>query len=244
MRTRRKILAVMALSGAVAGIGGASQDGDFRHTLDPRGLTTAGYGYAGIVIAALAGTTRSRSAWSRSCSVGFRTPATRCRAADFPSGLVGVMQGADSLLRARGRAACPLSDSLRAPPARRGGNRVILAAGGVNNSVLVVVLASAVIYGTPLLFRRTRRAPHRALRRAQPRRRGDDARRRGDGFLGRPAHRVAVTRDSRGGDRRRCDGGDPRVPRDHAASEPDRLRLGPDDLRRGRRSSRRISATT
>src|SRR5206468_12870485 len=54
MRTRRKILAVMALSGAVAGIGGASQDGDFRHSLDPRGLTAAGYGYAGIVIAALA----------------------------------------------------------------------------------------------------------------------------------------------------------------------------------------------
>ena len=31
MRTRRKILAVMCLSGAIAGIGGASQDGDFRH---------------------------------------------------------------------------------------------------------------------------------------------------------------------------------------------------------------------
>ena len=42
MRTRRKILAVMALSGAIAGIGGASQDGDFRHLLDPRGLTPAG----------------------------------------------------------------------------------------------------------------------------------------------------------------------------------------------------------
>src|SRR5262249_47001861 len=54
MRTRRKILAVMAVSGALAGIGGASQDGDFRHQLDPRGLEAAGYGYAGIVIAALA----------------------------------------------------------------------------------------------------------------------------------------------------------------------------------------------
>ncbi|MES1247205.1 MAG: ABC transporter permease [Actinomycetota bacterium] len=54
MRTRRTILLVMALSGAIAGVGGASQDGDFRHVLDPRGLTQAGYGYAGIVIAALA----------------------------------------------------------------------------------------------------------------------------------------------------------------------------------------------
>ena len=39
MRTRRKILAVMCLSGAIAGIGGASQDGDFRHQLDPRRAT-------------------------------------------------------------------------------------------------------------------------------------------------------------------------------------------------------------
>ena len=34
MRTRRKIVAVLCLSGAIAGIGGASQDGDFRHVLD------------------------------------------------------------------------------------------------------------------------------------------------------------------------------------------------------------------
>ncbi len=54
MRTRRKVLSVMGLSGAIAGIGGASQMGDFRHQLDPRGLDQAGYGYAGIVIAALA----------------------------------------------------------------------------------------------------------------------------------------------------------------------------------------------
>src|SRR5437588_6984804 len=56
MRTRRKILAVMAISGALAGLGGASQDGDFLHTLDadPNGLQRQYYGYAGIVVAALA----------------------------------------------------------------------------------------------------------------------------------------------------------------------------------------------
>ena len=54
MRTRRKILAVMCLSGAIAGIGGASQDGDFRHQVDPRRLRQASYGYTGIVVAALA----------------------------------------------------------------------------------------------------------------------------------------------------------------------------------------------
>ena len=56
MRTRRKILAVMGLSGALAGLGGASQVGDFAHTLDasPQGLQGAAYGYTGIVVAALA----------------------------------------------------------------------------------------------------------------------------------------------------------------------------------------------
>ena len=44
MRTRRKILAVMALSGAIAGIGGASQIGDFTHTLDGSPTGSAGGG--------------------------------------------------------------------------------------------------------------------------------------------------------------------------------------------------------
>ena len=56
VRIRRKILAVMAISGAIAGLGGASQVGDFAHGLDgdPNGLQKLGYGYTGIVIAALA----------------------------------------------------------------------------------------------------------------------------------------------------------------------------------------------
>ena len=54
MRTRRKIGVMLCLSGAVAGIGGDSQMGDFRHTLDARGLQQAYYGYTGIVVAALA----------------------------------------------------------------------------------------------------------------------------------------------------------------------------------------------
>jgi simple sugar transport system permease protein len=93
MRTRRKILAVMALSGAIAGIGGASQDGDIRHTLDPRGLSGAGYGYTGIVIAALA-----RYNPFAVCLLAFLIGALQnagytLQGVDFPSGLVGVMQG-------------------------------------------------------------------------------------------------------------------------------------------------------
>ena len=93
MRTRRKILAVMALSGAIAGIGGASQDGDFRHTLDPRGLTSAGYGYAGIVIAALARYNPFAVCLVAFLLGGLQNAGYTLQGVDFPSGLVGVMQG-------------------------------------------------------------------------------------------------------------------------------------------------------
>jgi ABC-type uncharacterized transport system permease subunit len=93
MRTRRKILAVMALSGAIAGIGGASQDGDFRHTLDPRGLTVAGYGYAGIVIAALARYNPFAVCLVAFLLGGLQNAGYTLQGVDFPSGLVGVMQG-------------------------------------------------------------------------------------------------------------------------------------------------------
>lgn len=93
MRTRRKILAVMALSGAVAGIGGASQDGDFRHTLDPRGLLQSGYGYAGIVIAALGRYNPFAVCVIAFLLGGLQNAGYALQGADFPSGLVGVMQG-------------------------------------------------------------------------------------------------------------------------------------------------------
>jgi simple sugar transport system permease protein len=53
IRTRWMLVVVMLLSGALAGIGGASQVG-FSHLLDPAGLEQAQYGYTGIVAAALA----------------------------------------------------------------------------------------------------------------------------------------------------------------------------------------------
>jgi len=93
MRTRRKILAVMALSGAIAGIGGASQDGDIRHTLDPRGLTAANYGYSGIVIAALARYNPFAVCIVAFLLGGLQNAGFTLQGADFPSGLVGVMQG-------------------------------------------------------------------------------------------------------------------------------------------------------
>jgi general nucleoside transport system permease protein len=93
MRTCRKILVVMALSGAIAGIGGASQDGDIRHSLDPRGLTAAGYGYAGIVIAALARYNPFAVCLVAFLLGGLQNAGYTLQGVDFPSGLVGVMQG-------------------------------------------------------------------------------------------------------------------------------------------------------
>jgi simple sugar transport system permease protein len=93
MRTRRAIFAVMALSGAVAGIGGASNIGDSRHVLDPRGLNQAGYGYAGIVVAALARLNPVAVVVTSMVMGGLANAGRALQGPDFPSGLVGTLQG-------------------------------------------------------------------------------------------------------------------------------------------------------
>ena len=93
MRTRRKIVAVLCLSGAIAGIGGASQVGDFRHVLDARGLQQANYGYTGIVVAALARYNPFAVIVVAFLLGGLENAGYTLQGADFPSGLVGMMQG-------------------------------------------------------------------------------------------------------------------------------------------------------
>ena len=93
MRTRRKVVAIMCLSGGIAGIGGASQMGDFRHVLDARGLQQANYGYTGIVVAALARYNPFAVVLVAFLLGGLENAGYTLQSADFPSGLVGVMQG-------------------------------------------------------------------------------------------------------------------------------------------------------
>ncbi len=93
MRTRRKIVAVMGLSGALAGLGGASEVGDFRHVLDPRGLQEAGFGYAGIVVAALARLNPFAVVLVAVLLGGLSNAGFSLQGPDFPSGLVGTLQG-------------------------------------------------------------------------------------------------------------------------------------------------------
>ena len=93
MRLRRKILAVMCISGAMAGLGGASYEGDFAYQIDPTGLQSSYFGYTGIVVGALA--------WYNPLAVvpvgfllgGLQNAGYTLQGADFPSGLVGVMYG-------------------------------------------------------------------------------------------------------------------------------------------------------
>jgi ABC-type uncharacterized transport system permease subunit len=93
MRTRRTIVAVMALSGAIAGLGGASQIGDFSHQLDPRGLVQSYYGYTGIVVAALARYNPFAVVLVAFLLGGLYNAGYALQGPDFPSGLFGVMQG-------------------------------------------------------------------------------------------------------------------------------------------------------
>lgn len=93
MRTRRKILAVMAVSGGIAGLGGASQIGDFTYTLDPTGLQGAAFGYTGIVVAALARYNPFAACLVAVLLGGLQNAGFTLQGVDFPSGLVGVLQG-------------------------------------------------------------------------------------------------------------------------------------------------------
>ena len=93
MRLRRKIVAVMCLSGAIAGLGGASFEGDFAHQLDPTGLQASYYGYTGIVVAALARYNPLAVLPVGFLFGGLLNAGFTLQGADFPSGLVGVMQG-------------------------------------------------------------------------------------------------------------------------------------------------------
>lgn len=93
MNTARVTFVLMAISGAVAGIGGASDVGDTRHVLDPKALGQAGYGYAGIVVAALARLNPIAVVFTALLMGGLNNAGRALQGADFPAGLVGTLQG-------------------------------------------------------------------------------------------------------------------------------------------------------
>ena len=93
MRTKATVFALMALSGGVAGIGGAADVGDTRHLLDPKALGQAGYGYAGIVVAALARLNPLAVVITSILMGGLANAGRALQGPDFSAGLVGTLQG-------------------------------------------------------------------------------------------------------------------------------------------------------
>ncbi len=93
IRTKRKIVSVMAISGGIAGIAGSSQIGDFGHVLDPRGLEQAQYGYTGIVVAALALYNPLAVVLVSLFIGGLTNAGFALEGPSFPTGLVGTMEG-------------------------------------------------------------------------------------------------------------------------------------------------------
>jgi simple sugar transport system permease protein len=83
----------MCLSGAIAGLGGASQAGNFDHLLDPRSLQQQLFGYTGIVVAALARYNPFAVVVIAFLLGGLKNAGFALQGVDFPSGLVGLMQG-------------------------------------------------------------------------------------------------------------------------------------------------------
>ncbi|MDE0169869.1 MAG: ABC transporter permease [bacterium] len=93
MDTGRKIVVVMLLAGGLAGLGGASQVGDFSHLLDPYGLPQSVYGYTGIVVAALSANGPLGVILAAFLLGGLSNAGFSLRGLDFPLGLVGILQG-------------------------------------------------------------------------------------------------------------------------------------------------------
>ncbi|MCE2807680.1 MAG: ABC transporter permease [Actinobacteria bacterium] len=90
MRPGRVIVAVAAVSGALAGLGGAASVGNFRHILDPKGMQQSGFGYAGIVVAALARLNPVAVIFVSIIIGGITNAGYALQGPDFPSGLVGI----------------------------------------------------------------------------------------------------------------------------------------------------------
>jgi len=98
IRTARLLILVMVLSGALAGIAGASQIGDFSHRLEPKGLQLAAFGYTGIAVAALARYSPLGVIAGAVFVGGMTNAGFSLQGADLPLGLIGLIQGLILLL--------------------------------------------------------------------------------------------------------------------------------------------------
>ena len=98
IRTGRLLILVMLLSGALAGIAGASQIGDVSHRLEPKNLQLAVFGYTGIAVAALVRYHPVAIVVSAILVGALNNAGFNLQGPDLPLGLIGVNQGIILLL--------------------------------------------------------------------------------------------------------------------------------------------------
>jgi len=98
IRTGRLLIVVMLLSGALAGIAGASQIGDVSHRLEPKNLQLAVFGYTGIAVAALVRYHPLAIVVSAILVGALNNAGFNLQGPDLPLGLIGVNQGIILLL--------------------------------------------------------------------------------------------------------------------------------------------------
>lgn len=91
-QTRLTMITIL-LSGAVAGIAGAAIIGDSALRLEPVGLQQLGYGYTGIVVAALARYSPPATVLTALLIGAVQSAGYALRGPDFPIGLTGTIQG-------------------------------------------------------------------------------------------------------------------------------------------------------
>jgi simple sugar transport system permease protein len=92
MRTKRIFVAVMLISGALAGLAGANEVGT-SHLLNATGLQQAQFGYTGIVIAALVRYNPLGVILGAFCLGAITNAGFELQGATFPPGLVGTIEG-------------------------------------------------------------------------------------------------------------------------------------------------------
>ena len=93
IRTRRVFITIFLMSAALAGLGGASQIGDFTYQLEPRVLQSAAFGYTGIAVAALARYNPIGVVAAAVFVGGLVNANLSLQGPDLPLGLLGVIQG-------------------------------------------------------------------------------------------------------------------------------------------------------
>lgn len=118
IRTARLLILVMVLSGALAGIAGASQIGDFSHRLEPKGLQLAAFGYTGIAVAALARYSPLGVVFSAVFVGGMTNAGFSLQGVDLPLGLIGLIQGLILLLVAASEVTARYRVAIERRPAR------------------------------------------------------------------------------------------------------------------------------